>query len=148
MKVVLLLHALMSVALIGAATHNGITSIRYFFGDVSRVRAHRRWVAVTFWTYLGAFVLGNIMYPLFRTGVRAAYLDATFPLATGFFEVKEHWIALGFALLLWYYPASRKFGASDPFPRGWMYPTAGIVIMSIVWMSALTGLALVAIKSL
>ncbi|PIZ00239.1 hypothetical protein COY62_03700 [bacterium (Candidatus Howlettbacteria) CG_4_10_14_0_8_um_filter_40_9] len=42
------------------------------------------------WGYIVTFVLGLLIYPVFRVKVRAADFDKVRPWATGIFEVKEH----------------------------------------------------------
>lgn len=40
--------------------------------------------------YLFSFILGLLIYPVFRINVRAADFDKVRPWATGLFEIKEH----------------------------------------------------------
>ena len=42
------------------------------------------------WGYIVSFVIGLLIYPVFRVNVRAADFDKARPWATGLFEVKEH----------------------------------------------------------
>lgn len=42
------------------------------------------------WGYVVSFVIGLLIYPVFRVNVRAADFDKARPWATGLFEVKEH----------------------------------------------------------
>ena len=45
--------------------------------------------------YLLTFLMGWLIYPVFRVDVRAAFLDKLNPWATGLFEIKEHLAAVG-----------------------------------------------------
>ncbi len=58
-------------------------------------------------TYVASFVLGLLIYPVFRVKVRAEYFDSSLPWATGIFEIKEHLASIGLfivlALALYYY---------------------------------------------
>ena len=52
----------------------------------------------TFWGslfYILTWVLGLLIYPVFRVKVRAEYFDPELPWATGLFEIKEHIGSLG-----------------------------------------------------
>ena len=147
-KVLLIAHAICSLTLLGVATHNGILALYHLFGDFRRPVLQKRYAAVLFWLYWIAFIGGVIIYPIFRVAVRAAYFDSSIPLATGFFEVKEHWLALGLALLLWYYPASRRIDIRAPQSFHRFYHLAGVALMLIVWFAAVTGLALVSLRSI
>lgn len=42
------------------------------------------------WGYIITFILGLLIYPVFRVKVRASDFDKVRPWATGIFEVKEH----------------------------------------------------------
>ena len=42
------------------------------------------------WGYIATFILGLLIYPVFRVNVRAADFDKARPWATGLFEAKEH----------------------------------------------------------
>ncbi|MBK7580695.1 MAG: hypothetical protein IPI67_10865 [Myxococcales bacterium] len=52
-----------------------------------RVRRHGLVLGVA---YSAAWLLGATIYPTFRVRVRADFLDAAHPWATGLFEIKEH----------------------------------------------------------
>jgi hypothetical protein len=103
-------------------------------------------VRVLGWAYLVTFALGLVNYPTFRVDVRAAHLDANVPLATGFFEVKEHWIAIGLVILACYWPMSRTMHASKRTNDAWLYGVLAIVLACIVWLAMLTGLFVTAIR--
>lgn len=59
------------------------------------------------WSYLLTFVLGLLIYPVFRIKVRAEYFDPKLPWLTGLFEIKEYIGAIGvfiaFVLLGYHY---------------------------------------------
>lgn len=59
------------------------------------------------WSYLLTFVLGLLIYPVFRIKVRAEYFDPKLPWLTGLFEIKEYVGAIGtfvaFVLLGYHY---------------------------------------------
>ena len=145
-KVLLVLHAASAIVLIGSTTHNGILAVRHLLGSPVRPRLQRLYVRVLGWAYLVTFVLGLVAYPAFRLGVRAAYLDEHVPLATGFFEVKEHWLAIGLVVLACYWPMSRTIRVGRRTSDALLYHFLGIILLVIVWLAMLTGLLLVAIR--
>ena len=57
--------------------------------------------------YLASFLLGLLIYPVFRIKVRAEYFDLKLPWLTGLFEIKEYLAAIGLfvalVLLSYYY---------------------------------------------
>lgn len=56
--------------------------------------------------YLASFLLGLLIYPVFRIKVRAEYFDPQLPWLTGLFEIKEYVGAIGLfvaLVLLGYY---------------------------------------------
>jgi len=147
-KVWLILHAALAVATVGLSVHNGLLSLSHWRGNYRKPLLQKfyvRWLAILFGLNMA---LGLVIYPAFRVGVRAAWLDAEVPLASGFFEAKEHWLALGMLLLAWYYPKSRDIVAGDRSPEARLYCFAGVALSLIVVFSALTGFALVALKSI
>ncbi len=148
MKILLILHVCASIVLLGSATHNGIYTWRYTRGYYRNCDLQKRYVSVLFYSYIVTFLLGLIIYPAFRVGVRPDFLDVLYPLATGFFEAKEHLMALGMGLLLWYYPMSRKIELHHPGALHTLYHFCGLVLMGVVWFGALTGLTLVSLKAL
>lgn len=52
------------------------------------------------WAYILTFVLGLLIYPVFRIRVRAEYFDIKLPWLTGLFEIKEYITALGLFIAL------------------------------------------------
>jgi hypothetical protein len=128
----LVLHTGLGVAAVAAGTHLVVWLRRYVRGADGKRRAVLKFAWLFFALQVGAFVLGNSMYPTYRVEVRAAYLEnapaiadaqaargrelshvasrehasadeqtATAELvhraaqAARWFDVKEHWIALG-----------------------------------------------------
>ena len=147
-KVLMVLHAAAAIVLIGSATHNGILAVRRLVGRPIRRDLQRLYVQILGCAYLTTFALGLVMYPAFRLGVRATLLDEHIPLATGFFEVKEHWLAIGLVILGCYWPMSRDIDVARDSHDAWLYHTLGIVLAIIVWFAMPTGLFLAAIRPL
>jgi hypothetical protein len=146
-KALLVLHAALFVLMAGAATHNAVFTFSAIRGGTRGAAHHRRWVRVLACAYVASMLLGLTLYPDYRTGVRAAYLDAAVPLATGFFDVKEHWIGAGLFGLLWYAAASRRFDPKNKKPWHLPYHLTGLTLTAAVWLAGCVGLVLVAVRS-
>jgi hypothetical protein len=100
----LIVHGLSATLLLGAITHQAIAvwapsgSSAGFWRSLRAVHPQRYAQAIVLLLVL-TVGLGALIYIPFRSDVRAAYLDASVPWATGLFEVKEHAAALALALL-------------------------------------------------
>ena len=73
----LVLHAAVGVAAVGASTHLVLWTRRYLRGAYGKRRAVRRFAWIVLALQLAAFLAGNIMYPTYKVEVRAAYLENT-----------------------------------------------------------------------
>jgi hypothetical protein len=73
---VLVLHTVLGMAAVGAATHLVIWTRRYLRGQYGRRRALVRFTWIVLSLQLAAFIAGNIMYPTYKVEVRAAYLES------------------------------------------------------------------------
>lgn len=174
---VLVLHTVLGVAAVGAATHLVIWLRGYLRGNYGRHRAVRRFALYSLVLHAAAFLAGNVMYPTYRVQVRAAYLENAGLLtqehvarqqaieriaerenvappertsarevvsraakASRWFDVKEHWIALGLFASLALVLVLRLW---DPRQgRAFLSPivmTLAIVIAGTVWIGAIIG---------
>ena len=73
--------------------------------------------------YLGTFILGLLVYPVFRIKVRAKYFDAKMPWLTGLFEIKEYVGAIGLFIalvLLGYYLFFKIDQAEKPIKQSFI----------------------------
>jgi hypothetical protein len=172
----LVAHAAIGVAAVGAATHLVIWLRRYVRGQFGLARAVRKFAAIALALHALAFVAGNVLYPSYKVGVRVAYLDNEAALvaqhardteeldriasrlgvaarehesidqrvtraarAARWFDIKEHWVALGLiaSACLWlvlrvWHP--RDGGALSPVVVGLAW-----VIAATVWLGAILG---------
>lgn len=100
----LIVHGLSATMLLGAITHQAIAvwmpspPSAGFWHSLRAVHPQRYVQAIVF-LFVFTMVLGAFLYVPFRSDVRAAYLDASVPWATGLFEVKEHAAAIALALI-------------------------------------------------
>ena len=108
----LIFHGLCAVFMLGALTHQtlsvwwpatagGAGSVFHSFRAV-RATAYANTVVVL---YLLTAAMGAILYPTYRIGVRIFFEDLRLSAATGIFELKEHFVAVGLGLLpaYWYF---------------------------------------------
>lgn len=173
----LVLHTLLGVAAVGAATHLVVWLRRYRRGQGTR-RAVLRFARLVLLLQVAAFLAGNLMYPTYKVEVRAAYLENASALraaaearelasahamareggvptdasATGdlvrrgaqavrWFDVKEHWVALGIftsaalLLMLSRWPASQQTRAAPPIAMGLAATSA-----ATLWLAAIIGI--------
>ena len=104
-QVLLILHALVAVALLGAITHQAISvATRPTSPPHSFVDRYRRVNSPTFTNaivllFVLASMLGGLLYPRYRVDVRPALEDMQLRAANGIFEAKEHFAAVGLGLL-------------------------------------------------
>lgn len=181
----LLLHTVLGVAAVGAATHLVIWLRRYVRGAYGRRRAVQRFALYSVVLHALAFVAGNTMYPTYRVEVRAAYLEnaglltqdhvgrqeaiarlaeregAEPPERTSarntvaramkivrWFDVKEHWVALGLfaslglVLVLRFWNPANGRAELAPVVVG----LAAIVALS-VWIGAVLGIFVTATRA-
>ncbi len=132
---------------IGAATHHGWTLVRLLRGKEVKVAQQRLFVTVLALAYLATFVLGTLIYPAFRVYVRAAYFDPSVPLATGAFEIKEHWLALGLTLLFIQVALSRRLDRDPGLSptETTLFTINGLLLTLVVWLAVLVGFVLTAL---
>jgi predicted permease len=146
-KGMLVLHAACAVVTIGAATHHAWLLVRQLRGREVKPAQQRLHVAILAIAYLATFVLGTLIYPAFRVYVRAAYFDTQVPLATGAFEIKEHWLAVGLSLLFIQVPLSRRLTLDGEPSRAerHLFVANGLLLAAVVWLAMVTGFALTAL---
>ena len=138
----LIVHGLVAVALLGAITHQTLSawapvSARpgSFFGRFRTVPAAAFANAVVV-LYLTAAVLGAIIYLDFRVDVRPTLEQAGHWQVLGVFDLKEHFAAIGGALLPAYWVCWRRPRDDEP-ARARAILTS--IIAFIVWWGFLAG---------
>lgn len=101
----LLLHGISAMLLVGAVTHQALALWLPARGQGAgwwqalRAVHPERYARAVVFLFCLTVLLGAVIYLRFRVFVRAEYLDAHAPWATGLFEVKEHAAAIGLAVL-------------------------------------------------
>jgi hypothetical protein len=138
----LIIHGLVAVALLGAITHQTIaawvpTRGRHgsFFGRFRGVPSGSFANAIVV-LYSVSALLGAVLYLPFRVDIRPDLERAGHWQALGFFDLKEHFVAIGLALLPAYWVCWRQQRTDEPSRT----PAALTLILAfIVWWSFLIG---------
>ena len=137
----LIIHGLVAVALLGAITHQTLATWAprarpdSFFGRFRAVPAALYANAIVV-LYAISALLGGIVYLYFRIDIRPDLERAGEWPALGLFDIKEHFIAIGLALLPAYWMSWRRPRAGDPV-RTRVALTSILTI--IVWWAFLIG---------
>lgn len=174
----LVLHTVLGVAAVGAATHLVLWLRRYVRGAYGRRRAVIRFAWIVLATQIGAFIAGNVMYPTYKVEVRVAYLENAPALAADeearqtelgklvarergepreapvtrelvrraasaarWFDIKEHWVALGMittAVLL--LVLARWRPGDDGMAIAPIVMTLAWISAGTIWLGAIVGL--------
>jgi hypothetical protein len=140
------LHLLATIVLVGAMTHNLLIVLRYIGGKFGRKKLEYFYVKVSLWAYAVVYAFGALAYPAFRINRRAALLDKELPWATGLFEVKEHWGALGLAFLFVYYFLRRSFQPDEEKEKLFFYVPLCLLLNVILWYKVVVGCYLALLK--
>lgn len=109
----LILHGLVSVALLGGITHQALAACwpaRSSGGFVTSFRAVNgaRYTNATIVLYLVSFVLGGIIYTAYRLAVSPYLVSARLTSINGSFELKEQFAAVALGMLPLYWLAWRE----------------------------------------
>ena len=138
----LIVHGLVAVALLGAITHQALASWApagarpgSLFGRFRTVPAASFANAVVV-LYLASALLGGIVYLYFRVDIRPGLEQAGHWQTLGLFDIKEHFVSVGLALLPAYWVCWRR-PRVDESARIRAALTA--VLAVIVWWSFLIG---------
>lgn len=144
--VLLLAHLFGTFILVGSLTHNLLIVIKYVRGKFGRQKLEFYYNRVSLWSYGIVYVLGALIYPAFRVYMRAEYFDTQTPWATGLFEVKEHWGAVGLAFFFVYYYLRKNFKPNIEKEKLWLYVPFCVVLNIIVWYKTVVGCYLSLLK--
>ncbi|MFH1717086.1 MAG: hypothetical protein ABIF19_07025 [Planctomycetota bacterium] len=138
-KVLLLAHLFATFVLVGCLTHNLLIVLKYVRGKFGRQKLELYYARVAFWSYVIVYVVGALIYPAYRVYIRADYFDPQLPWATGLFEVKEHWGAVGLAFFFVYYWLRKNFQPDVEKEKLWFYVPLCVLLNVIVWYKVVVG---------
>jgi hypothetical protein len=138
--VLLIAHGLLAVALLGAITHQAASvwlPVARPAGFVGRFRAvpGTTYVNAIIVLYVITFLLGGIIYADYRIEVRTVVEQLGLWKQNGSFELKEHFAAMGLAMLPAYWHYWRQPSAGETRTRDVL--TAALAF--IVWWNFLVG---------
>ncbi len=86
--------------------------------------------------YLATATLGGIIYPVYRVGVRSFLENARLMAATGSFELKEQFVAVGLGMLPLYWLLWNRPPESGVRPAR---IAVTLILCAIVWYGFLVG---------
>jgi len=138
----LIIHSLLAVTLIGAITHQAV-SVTWPRRDrsASFVASFRGVNGMTYTNaiivlFLATAILGSVIYPAYRLNVRTVLQRLHLLAPEGSFEMKEHFVVIGAALLPAYWYFWRRHGSEG----GKTTRMAITVLLAvIVWTAFLVG---------
>jgi hypothetical protein len=138
----LIIHGLVAVALLGALSHQTLATWApaharpgSFFGRFRAVPTAAFANAIVV-LYAVSATLGAVVYLYFRVDVRPTLEQAGHWQAIGLFDIKEHFVAIGLALLPAYWVCWQRPRADEP-TRARTALTS--ILAFIVWWSFLIG---------
>jgi hypothetical protein len=138
-NLVVVFHLLVTIVLVGAMTHNLFIVLRYVRGKFVRKKLEYYYLKVSLWAYVIVYTLGALAYPAFKINTRERLFDEHIPWATGLFEVKEHWGALGLAFFVVYYLLRRSFEPDEEKEKLWFYVPLCLLLNVILWYKVVIG---------
>lgn len=145
-SLLLLVHLFVTFILVGSMTHNLLCVVDYLRGKFGRQKLEQLYVKVSLWAYTIVYVIGALIYPTYRIYVRHHYFDPELPWATGLFEVKEHWGALGLAMFFVYYFLRKSFQPAEEKDKLFFYVPLCLILNIILWYKIVVGCYLTLLK--
>ena len=142
----LLLHLFVTFVLVGSMTHGLFVVIDYLRGKYNRRKLEWLYVRVGLWSYVIVYIFGALIYPAFRIHIRYEYFDPQLPWATGLFEVKEHWGAVGLAMFFVLYYLRKNLRPAEDKDKLWLYVPLCFLLNVIVWYKVVVGCYLTLLK--
>lgn len=145
-EILLLVHLLVTFILVGSMTHNLLIVLGYLRGKFGRQKLEQYYVKVSLWAYTFVYIIGALIYPAFRVYRRRDLFDPELPWATGLLEIKEHWGALGLAMLFVYYFIRKSFKPSEEKDKLYLYIPLCLLLNVILWYKVVVGCYLSLLK--
>jgi hypothetical protein len=142
----LIVHLLGTFVLAGSIMHNLFVVLDYVKGKFARRKRELYYLKYTLWSYVIVYVIGAVIYPAFGVYIRRPFFDTPMPWATGLFEVKEHWAAVGLALMFVYYFLRKSFDPQDERHKLFFYIPLCLILNVITWYVIIVGCYLSVLK--
>jgi hypothetical protein len=146
-------HAVSAAVLVGSASHHLLWCRGYLSGKFGRAKAERRFAWIVAIAFSCTFLLGNIIYPTYKVRVRAEYFDSPQMMVHGLaaigrlFDIKEHWVALGWIAALLLLALSRWAHPKDNPHVTRLYLGVSLFVCATAWFGAIIGLLTASYKS-
>lgn len=149
LKFILFLHLASAVVALATSVHLVLrlaACLRMRGAFMTQVRLHAPIMAIA---YLTTVVFGVLLYPEFRYTVRHLLLDPEYPHMTGFFEIKEHFTALGLlpALGLWVLSRTLHFRRDEEYWFASIFLGLAVFIVAVLAYNSVVGWYLVTLRS-
>lgn len=137
----ILLHGLLAVVLLGGITHQAVAVAWPSRSKSGIANAYRStnssvYTNANIVLYLATATLGGIIYPVYRVGVRSFLENARLMAATGSFELKEQFVAVGLGMLPLYWLLWNRPPESGVRPAR---IAVTLILCAIVWYGFLVG---------
>lgn len=142
----LLAHLFVTFVLAGSMTHGLLIVVGYLRGRFGRQKLEWFYVRVSLWAYTIVYIIGALIYPAYRIHIRHRYFDPELPWATGLFETKEHWGAVGLAMFFVYYFLRKSFQPAEEKDKLFLYVPLCLLLNVIVWYKIVAGSYLTILK--
>jgi hypothetical protein len=138
----LILHGLLAVALLGAVTHQALSTARRVplaersFVDKFRSVGAASYTNAIIVLFIVTSIAGALLYPPYRLDVRPTLEDLDLRAANGVFEIKEHLAAIGLGLLPAYWFFWRQpLSVEGIVPRRYLT----WILAFVIWWNFLVG---------
>lgn len=144
----LVVHALVAFAALGATTHLLVLSVGLWRGKAHFARLARVHAQVIGATFAACFVLGLLVYPAYRYYVRGLYLDRHAAWASSLFDLKENLAALGLPLSVALFGLGRRLDLKDRSAALPLVVFLSVALWLITAFAVVSGLVITSVKGL
>ena len=144
----LVVHALVAMAALGASTHLVVLSVGLWRGKAHLSRLAKVHAQVIGATFTACFVLGLFIYPAYRYHVRGLYLDRYAPWASSLFDMKENLAALGLPLSAALFSLGRRLDLEDRAAALPLLVFLSVALWLLTVFAVVSGLVITSVKGL
>jgi hypothetical protein len=142
----LVLHAVASVALVGASTHHALQMRHYLRGRFGKKGLEKLYAKVIAVSYVVTFGLGALLYPSYRYHVRGLYLDRYAPWVAELFDVKEMYASLALFIAIGLGLLAYTLDPEKERPLVKVYAAMSVLVCAVVWFNVVAGLIVVSAR--
>jgi len=145
-RLLLVLHAVIGFALLGACTHQAVVGIGLLRGRAHLGRLARIYSRVIGAAFVAAFAVGLLMYPHFRYHVRALFLDRYEPWASNLFDMKEDLLGLGLPLALALFFVGRRLDPERERAAAPFFAVLSVSLWALVAFGVISGVIVTSVR--